>query len=293
MVGLGALAIPGAGADWLATLVYVAAAAVLLLPRWHALVAVVVLAATPLLSPLLIPSWQRDFGVAFAVVLAAFTSVGMLRLSERNAELIAAQGEIHLLAVAGERARAARDLHDILGHSLTVVAIKAELAGRLVDVDPTRAAREITEVERLAREALADVRLTVGAYREVTLASELASARSALDAAGVRADLPGSVDEISPARSELFGWAIREGVTNVIRHSDARLCTVRVTSDQVEVLDDGRGPAPVDRPDAQDGGHGLRGLRERAEQLGGRLTIGRARTGAGFLLQVSLPREVR
>jgi two-component system sensor histidine kinase DesK len=116
MLALGALAIPGAGADWLATLVYVAASSVLLLPRRHALVAVLVLAATPLLAPLVVPSWQRDSGVGFAVVLAAFTSVGTIRLAERNADLLGAQEEIHRLAVAGERARAARDLHDILGH---------------------------------------------------------------------------------------------------------------------------------------------------------------------------------
>ncbi|MEV4759640.1 histidine kinase [Micromonospora sp. NPDC049559] len=298
MLALGLLSIPGAGADWLSTLVYIAASAVLLLPPRQSLVVVLVLVATPLVSPLFVPAWQRDADVAFAVVLAAFTSFGVLRLAERNRELLAAQQEIHRLAVAGERARAARDLHDILGHSLTVVAIKAELAGRLLEVDPGRAAGEIAEVEQLARQALADVRLTVGVYREVTLAGELASARSALQAAGMVADLPSSVGELPRDRSELFGWAVREGVTNVVRHSGARRCTVRVSADQVEILDDGKGPTGGTDESGTDagrtgGGHGLLGLRERAEQLGGRVTVGRAESGRGFRLRVSLPAEAR
>jgi two-component system sensor histidine kinase DesK len=103
----------------------------------------------------------------------------------------------------------------------------------------------------------------------------------------VAADLPTSVGDLPPARSELFGWAVREGVTNVVRHSGARRCTIRVGRDQVEVVDDGRGPAPEAEPAGA--GHGLRGLRERAEQMGGRVTIGRATPGHGFLLRVSLP----
>ena len=197
LLGLGLLSIPGAGADWLVTLVYLAAAAVLLLPLRASLAVVGVLVAVAVVAPLAVPAWRSQSHLAFAVLLAAFATFGVTRLAERNAELLAAQREIHQLAVAGERVRAARDLHDILGHSLTVVAVKAELAGRLLEVDPTRAAVEIADVERLAREALADVRSTVGAYREVTLATELAGARAALDAAGIEADLPTSVDGVA------------------------------------------------------------------------------------------------
>jgi two-component system sensor histidine kinase DesK len=287
MLGLGALAVPGAGHDSLVTLVYVTAAAVIMLPRLVAFLTAAVLAVIPLLAPMIIPAWEAESGVAFAVLLAAFASFGVSRLAERNVELKAAQHEIHRLAVAEERERAARDLHDILGHSLTVIAVKAELAGRLLEVEPSRAAGEVADLERLAREALADVRRTVGAYREVSLATELASARSALAAAGVAADLPTSVGDLPPARSELFGWAVREGVTNVVRHSGARRCTIRVGPDRVEVVDDGLGPAP--EAGATGAGHGLRGLRERAEQMGGHLTVGRATPGRGFLLRVSLP----
>jgi two-component system, NarL family, sensor histidine kinase DesK len=284
-LGLGALAAPGAGAAALATLVYVAATSMILLPRRAVLPAAAVLALIPVLAPLIMPGWETESGVAIAVVLAASASFGFSRLAERNAELVAAQDEIHRLAVAEERERAARDLHDILGHSLTVIAVKAELAGRLLQVDPSRAADEVADLERLAREALGDVRHTVGAYREVSLDSELSSARSALAAAGVAADLPASIGDLPPERSELFGWAVREGVTNVVRHSGARHCTIRIDPDRVEVVDDGRGPAPG----PAGGGHGLRGLRERAERMGGQLTIGRPTPGPGFLLRVSLP----
>jgi two-component system, NarL family, sensor histidine kinase DesK len=287
LVGLGLAGIPGTSGDWLTTLVYVAAAAVFLLPSADALAVVILCALTPPVAAALVPGWGAESTVVFAVLLASFAMFGVSRLAQRNAELQAAQAQIHRLAVAEERERAARDLHDILGHSLTVIAVKAELAGRLLDVDASRAAGEVADLERLAREALADVRRTVGAYREVSLATELASARSALAAAGVSADLPADIGDLPPGRSELFGWAVREGVTNVVRHSGARRCTIRIRPDRVEVVDDGRGPAPD--AGTADGGHGLRGLRERAEQMGGQLTIGRATPGRGFLLRVSLP----
>jgi two-component system, NarL family, sensor histidine kinase DesK len=300
LLGLGLLAIPGAGAAWLVTLVYLATAAVMLLPRRTALAVVVVLVAGAAAAPLAVPAWRGQSDLVFAVMLAAFAAFGVTRLAERNTELIAAQRKIHGLAVAGERARAARDLHDILGHSLTVVAVKAELAGRLLEVDPSRAAVEIADVERLAREALADVRSTVGAYREVTLATELAGARAALEASGIEPDLPTSVTKLPDGRAELFGWAVREGVTNVVRHSGARRCTIRIDPNRVEVLDDGRGPAagpgpdqPADGPDQPGGGHGLVGLRERVDQVGGRVTVGRGPGGRGFLLRVELDRPGR
>ncbi|WP_433649526.1 sensor histidine kinase [Micromonospora zamorensis] len=286
LVGLGS--IPGTGGDWLATLVYVAAAAVFLLPPWEALAVVVVCAVTPALASWLVPGWQAESGIVFAVLLASFAMFGVSQLAQRNSQLQAAQQEIRRLAVAEERARAARDLHDILGHSLTVVAIKAELAGRLIDVDRDRAAVEIAEVEALARAALADVRQTVGAYREVTLAAELAGARSALASAGIAADLPAEVPDLPEEWDRLFGWAVREGVTNVVRHSGARCCTVRVHSDRVEVSDDGRGPST---PDAT--GHGLVGLRERARRLDAVVTVGRRPEGSGFLLRVHSPAEAR
>ncbi|MBF9133446.1 sensor histidine kinase [Plantactinospora sp. S1510] len=286
LFAVGTLTIPSAGEDWLVTLVYVSASAVLILPTRPALGLVAVLAVIPVAVPQFVPTWEPESGVAFAVLLAALAVFAFSRLVERQNQLLDAQQEIHRLAVAEERARTARDLHDILGHSLTVIAVKAELAGRLLEVDPGRAGAEVADLERLAREALADVRSTVGAYREITLSTELASARTALRAAGVAAELPTSDVELPPARSELFGWAVREGVTNVVRHSGARRCVIRVRLDEVEVLDDGRGPL-VDGADGPHPGHGLLGLRERAEQLGARVVVGRGPGGRGFRLQVS------
>ncbi|WP_343445708.1 sensor histidine kinase [Micromonospora schwarzwaldensis] len=285
LLALGLAGIPGTGGDWLTTLVFVAAAAVFLLPSVEALVVVVLAAVTPPVTSHLVPGWEAESTVVFAVVLASFAMFGVSRLAQRNGELQAAQQEIRRLAVAEERARTARDLHDILGHSLTVVAVKAELAGRLLELDPARAAVEIADVERLAREALADVRGTVGAYRGVDLASEVAGARSALAAAGIVAELPESVPELPADRDELFGWAVREGVTNVVRHSGARRCVIRVDPAGVEVRDDGRGPAG----ESAGTGHGLVGLRERAARLDATVTVARPPGGRGFLLRVTVP----
>ncbi|MGI5523144.1 sensor histidine kinase [Micromonospora sp. CA-259024] len=288
LLAVGLASIPGADGDWLATLVYVAAAGVFLLAAWEAAAVVAVCAVTPVVAAWLVPGWEAESTIVFAVLLASFAMFGVSRLAQRNGELQAAQQEIGRLAVAEERARTARDLHDILGHSLTVVAIKAELAGRLIEVDTDRAAAEIAEVEGLARAALSDVRQTVGAYREVTLAAELAGARSALAAAGIAADLPAEVPALPDESDRLFAWAVREGVTNVVRHSGARCCTIRVHPDRVEVSDDGRGPST---PDATR--HGLIGLRERARRLDAAVSVGRRPGGSGFLLRVQVPAEAR
>ena len=163
------------------------------------------------------------------------------------------------LAVDNERSRFARDLHDILGHSLTVITVKAELAKKLMDVDPVRARAEVDDLERLARDALADVRRAVEGYRELTLPGELARARTALAAAEIEAELPNSTDDVPSDRRELFAWTIREGVTNVIRHSHAKRCVV-VLHARLRRDPRRRRRAGTVRPS----GHGLTGLRERA-----------------------------
>ncbi|WP_157756549.1 sensor histidine kinase [Plantactinospora sp. KBS50] len=288
MIVLGLLVVPGAGPSAMSCAVYVAAAAIFLLPLRAAVVVAGGMFAVSLVVPLTVAGWESQETVSFAVLMASFAIYGVSRMVDRNSELLAAHTEIRRLAVAQERARAARDLHDILGHSLTVITVKAELAGRLIEIDPARAAGEVGDLERLAREALADVRRTVGAYRGVSLAEELASARSALAAAGIAAELPGTVPDLPPERNELFGWAVREGVTNVVRHSGARRCALRVTPELVEVRDDGRGPVAADGVGGV-GGHGLRGLRERVDQFGGQLSVGRAGPRGGFVLRVNVP----
>ncbi len=220
---------------------------------------------------------------SISLMMAAFS-----RLILAVEQLRATQHELARLAVEEERGRVARDLHDILGHSLTVVTVKAELAGRLIDSDQEAAKREIADVEALARGALADVRSTVAGFRGVSVASELVNARSALDAAGIRATLPGAVDDVPTDARELFGWVVREGVTNVVRHSGATSANISLAPQSVEVTDDGRGPCAESDSAAVDG-IGLAGLRERVEAAGGQMTVGRSPSG-GFRLAVTVDR---
>jgi two-component system sensor histidine kinase DesK len=281
---LGLLTLPVAGEDGLGTFVYVAVVAVGLLPTRIAVGFAAFVAALATVLTLTVSGWSGDPGsLLFSIGLATVATAAFVRLLRRNAELALARDDLAHLAVEQERARFARDLHDLLGHSLTVITVKAELAGRLMTRDPAKAATEVADIERLAREALADVRATVAGYREVTLAVELSSARSALDAAGIAAELPGALDDIPGDRRELFGWVVREGVTNVVRHSRARRVRVEVSRTTVEVVDDGSGWAGT-----VSDGHGLEGLRERLAEVGGRLEAGPVDAG-GFRLYAEVP----
>jgi len=197
-------------------------------------------------------------------------------------QLRATQHELARLAVAEERGRVARDIHDILGHSLTAITVRAELAGILIDADdPAKARVEVAAVEDLARGALADVRGAVAGYRGVNIVSELANAKSLLSSAGIEAELPTTVETLPTQYRELAGWVVREGVTNVVRHSGASRCRIRIGTGSIEVTDDGRGPVG-----GTSSGTGLRGLAERVEAAGGRMTIGRSDLG-GFALMVT------
>lgn len=221
--------------------------------------------------------WLPAIIVSISLMMAAFA-----RTTAAMNELRCTQRELEQLAVERERGRVARDIHDILGHSLTVVTVKSELAGRLIDTDPARAKTEIAEVEALARGALADVRATVAGFRGVNVSTELAAARSALAAAGIDAELPSSTDSVPPDVRELAGWVVREGVTNVVRHAHAHRCRVRLGAREFEIADDGLGPTS-----SAGSSTGLAGLRERVEAAGGRVAIGRSDLG-GFSLRVSL-----
>jgi two-component system, NarL family, sensor histidine kinase DesK len=284
--------IPSAGGSAMAAVVYIVATLMMMSPLsfgWT--VSLLAVLATELAASI-VPGWSDERGAGLAVLLASVAVFGMRMALRRSQQLSVARDDLARLAVQEERNRFARDLHDILGHSLTVVTMKAELAGRLVHTDPDAAEREIADVERLTREALADMRAAVTGYRGVTLAGELANARAALQAAGIEADLPTAVDEVPGERRALFGWAVREGVTNVVRHSGATRCTVTVTADAVEVLDDGRGRAQAQSASERlHAGHGLVGLGERARVLGGRV-MSRS-TGEGFELRVEVPPHQR
>ncbi len=267
LVGLFLAELPFAHAQAFVMGVFIALVAVPVLGRWSApLVAALALGA--LLLPPAIPSWHVSFDGALDDVtpvaipiaaLMAYTATQVIRSSEALAK---ARAELALLAAENERIRIARDLHDLLGHSLTTITVKAGLACRLGATDPVLGLREMAEVETLARQTLTDVRAAVGNYRDVTLTGELAAGRELLRAAGIAADLPHAVDVVDPAHRELFGWVVREGLTNVVRHAHASTCAVRLSASSVEIVDDGVGGTAAP-------GNGLYGLRERVAAAGG------------------------
>jgi two-component system sensor histidine kinase DesK len=230
--------------------------------------------------------------VGVTVGTISLTLFALSAVGRTNRELRRARQELAELAVAEERTRIARDLHDSLGHSLSVIALKSELAGRVLEEDPARAAAEIADVQRVARDALVSVRETVSGYRQPSLAIELAGARAALAAAGIAGQVEPAPEGIPRDVDAVLGWAVREGVTNVLRHSEAARTRIRVIVDEdvraVEVEDDGvgeelEGVLPARRP-----GTGLAGLRERAAGLGGSVEAGPL-PSRGFRLRVAVP----
>jgi two-component system sensor histidine kinase DesK len=234
------------------------------------------------LVPRFVPAWGGAvyWDGALTAFLVAFAMFGFFMIIRNNIELSKARAEVARLAAENERSRIARDLHDLLGHSLTTITVKAGLARRLADRDPERAAEEIAAVEQLARRTLGEVRAAVAGYRDVTLAGELATAHEVLRAAGIEARLP-AVDAVDADVVEPFGWVVREAITNVVRHSRADTCTITVGPRWIEVVDDGRGGGPSDRP-----GTGLAGLRERLAHVDGTVTA--AGTGRGWRVRAEL-----
>jgi two-component system, NarL family, sensor histidine kinase DesK len=214
------------------------------------------------------------------------------RLRRSNQQLLRKQEEVEHIARIAERERISRDLHDLLGHTLSLIAIKAELAGRLLERDAAATAKEIKDIETTARHALAEVRSAVTGYRQTGFAQELAQARAALAAAGVEleADVQGFA---MPATAEnVLALALREAVTNILRHARATRCKVSLRQEggQVACRISDDGTAPVD-PHALSRGNGLRGMRERVAAAGGRLTLhaGPAAAQRGLALELYLP----
>ncbi|HEX5693716.1 MAG TPA: sensor histidine kinase [Arenimonas sp.] len=206
--------------------------------------------------------------------------------SRRNAELRLTQQEVARLAAMAERERIGRDLHDLLGHTLSLVAIKSELAGRLVENDPAAARRQIGEVETVARQALAQVREAVVGIRATGLLAELAAARLALLSADVRLDQHIAPVDLTPEAESVLALGLREAVTNILRHARAGRVEVELSADaagvRLGISDDGRGGAI--EPNT-----GLAGMRERLAALGGELAFD-SMPGAGTRLVLSLPR---
>ncbi len=244
------------------------------------------LALAALLVPVGVPSWHMSLAKSLgdftpvAIPVAAAVTYAVLRAIRGSQALADARAELARLAAENERIRIARDLHDLLGHSLTTITVKAGLACRLGATDPALGFQEMAEVEALARQTLTDVRAAVANYRDVTLTGELAAGRELLRAAGVAADLPNAVDVVDPDHRELFGWVVREGLTNIVRHAHASTCAVRLSAFSVEIVDDGIGGAA-------ELGNGLNGLRERVAAVGGVVDTGPLEPH-GWRLRVSL-----
>jgi two-component system, NarL family, sensor histidine kinase DesK len=229
------------------------------------------------------PGWIQAVTIVFTVL----TFYAFAEIARANRALVEARADVARLASEAERARIARDLHDLLGHSLTAITVKSGLARRLAPNESDRSRQEITEVEQLSRQALADVRAAVSGYREVTLAGELARGRELLRASGVAADLPTAIGVVDGVHQELFGWVVREGLTNVARHARASRCTVTVSTWAVEVCDDGVGGGVGVIGGSADSGSGLAGLRERVAAAGGSVEAGPL-VPHGWRLRVSL-----
>jgi len=226
--------------------------------------------------------WSWGMGVFFTLIVGG-TNFFLSQRFRANSKLELAHEEIEQLAKVAERERIARDLHDVLGHTLSVIVLKSELAGRLLDGNPERAAAEMADVEMIARKALSEVREAITGYRAEGLAAEIKRARGTLDTAGVTLVCESQPPALNPSEETVMSLAVREAVTNVVRHAQASQCVMRFVAQEgrtvLVVEDNGRGGARED-------GNGLRGMRERIEALGGRFAIDGSE---GTRLTIELP----
>jgi two-component system, NarL family, sensor histidine kinase DesK len=237
------------------------------------------------------------WATGITTVLAGLLTWALLWLSAVVQELHRTRLELARSAVAAERLRFSRDLHDLLGHSLSVISVKAQAARRSLPADPHAAARHAADIETLSRDALAEVRQAVQGYRQTSLDAELQRAAGALRAAGIETEVVRGETSLTPVQEELLAWVVREGATNVLRHARARRARIVTGSDaggaSLVVEDDGDGPDADEDRAATDGraasvsGSGLTGLRERLSHAGG--TLSTRGDADGFRLSVHLP----
>ncbi|KPI21345.1 putative signal transduction histidine kinase [Actinobacteria bacterium OK006] len=296
-VSLGVLAAEAAllaftlGREWLVLFVYVSIASGAVLPLRMARWAIPAVSAV-LTGIALTVSGGKAYlaGLLIPAFLGGFAMTGVRELIRTTIALREARATVAQLAANEERLRLARDLHDLLGHSLSLITLKSELAGRMLPDHPDKAAQQVADIEQVSRQALVDVREAVTGYRRPRLSGELAGAQVALTAAGVTADLPAEPDltDVAEESESALAWALREAITNVVRHSGARRCTVELVRRQtldgpmleLSVEDDGSGGS------GHGPGNGLTGLTERLEKAGGALEAGRVRHGFRLVARV-------
>ncbi len=279
LVALSVVTVALAGESALGMTAFVVAFSMFALPlRVGVAVAVATLGVTIVL-PLMLDSFSNGWYGAPVVLTVSLSTAAVRILEARGAAHRIMKDEI---TMAAERDRVARDVHDVLGHSLTVITVKAELAERLVDVDSARVKAELAEIQSLTRQALAEIRATVAGLRVARLTDEIEAAATALGGAGIEADLPAEPAVVDPRHRIVLAWSLREAVTNVVRHSEAGRCTVTLGENWLEVADDGQGM------DSHQEGNGLRGLRERVRRAGGTVEVGAPASGPGTALRVRL-----
>ncbi|MEU8891934.1 histidine kinase [Streptomyces sp. NPDC048442] len=235
-----------------------------------------------------------------ATLLTALVVYGLSRLATLMREVQTARGELIRLAVDRERIRFSRDLHDLLGYSLATVKLKSELACRLIALRPDRAEEEMREILALSNQALADMRSVASSYRELCLSSEVSAAESLLNAMGIRTTERTAVGPLSTAADTVLATVLREGVTNLLRHSKAEQCRIEArdlddSTVEITLANDGVGTAyshlDSEGPDAGGSGSGLVSLTARVEALGGRLSAGVRSDDGWFELTAALPRD--
>ncbi|MYY06598.1 MULTISPECIES: sensor histidine kinase [unclassified Streptomyces] len=241
--------------------------------------------------------WRGDsastpWTLGYGTFISGAVTAAILTLSETVMELRDTRQELARTAVERERLRFSRDLHDLLGHTLSVIVVKSEAARRLAPRDMDAALSQVADIESVGRQALTEIREAVTGYREGSLATELDRARSALTAAGIEPVVRRSGPPLAPQTEALLGWVVREAVTNVVRHSTAARCVFELGGSgervRLTVTDDGRGRPDGPAPTPGIGGTGLKGLTERLAAAGGSLVAGPGPDG-GFVVTAELP----
>lgn len=252
----------------LAFLPFIAAAAPFTLPQAIGYIAGALTVLASFLIPSFVPNGQEYFGFAITTSAVFMFVAGMTFFIGSSIE---SQRQAGTQAILEERERVARDVHDVLGRTLTVIALKSELAGKLLERDPGRAHAELREITHLARESIEEVRQTVAGLKVQSLFEEITAASQALESAGIDLQREGSawsdLDSIPAVNQAIFAWVIREATTNIIRHAAARRATIKLDRSSLTITDNGVGISP------EAAGHGLEGLKARVEQVGGTLSI--------------------